>query len=191
MQPKRALYLAGDDRGARGLKTEVEARHAAGIACDYLRPADLRDRFGIDRTAALVSDASASANLAQLAAGLLAAAVRRGAVIAQGVEVTDMAELPGGVALATRDGCVVTADHAVFCTGYEVLPCMESRSHRITSTWALASRPRLPHPAWLDDFLVWEAAAPYLYFRTTPQGRIVAGGARTRTARIATTIPRC
>ena len=83
MQPKRALYPAGDDRGARGLKTEVEARHAAGIACDYLRPADLRDRFGIDRTAALVSAASASANPAQLAAGLLAAAVRRGAVIAQ------------------------------------------------------------------------------------------------------------
>ena len=87
-----------------------------------------------------------------------------------------MAEMPGGVALATRDDCVVTADHVVFCTGYEVLPCMESRSRRITSTWALASRPRLPHPAWLDDFLVWEAAAPYLYFRTTPQGRIVAGG---------------
>ena len=29
MQPKRALYLAGDDMGGRGLKTEAEARHAA------------------------------------------------------------------------------------------------------------------------------------------------------------------
>lgn len=176
MQPKQALYLAGDDMGARGLITEVEARHAAGIACDYLRPAELRERFGIDRTAAIVSDASASANPAQLAAGLLAAAVQRGAVIAEGVEVTDMAELPGGVALATRDGFVVTADHAVFCTGYEFLPCMESPSHEITSTWALASRPRMRRPAWLDDFLVWEASDPYLYFRSTPQGRLIVGG---------------
>ena len=70
MQRNRALYLAGDDMGARGLRTEAEARHAAGIACDHLRPAELRDRFGIDRTAALVSDASASANPAQLAAGV-------------------------------------------------------------------------------------------------------------------------
>ena len=176
MQPKRALYLAGDDMGARGLKAEAEARHAAGIACAYLKPADLRDRFGIDRTAAIVSDASASANPAQLAAGLLAAAVARGAVIAQGVEITDMAELPGGVALATSDGCVITADHAVFCTGYEFLPCMESPSHEITSTWALASRARLRRPAWLDAFLVWEASDPYLYFRSTPQGRLIVGG---------------
>ena len=176
MQPKRALYLAGDDMGGRGLKTEADARHAAGIGCEYLRQADLRDRFGIDRTAALVSDASASANPAQLAAGLLTAAARRGAVIAAGVEITDMAELPGGVALATRDGCVVTAEHAVFCTGYEFLPCMESPSHQITSTWALASRPRLRRPGWLDDFLVWEASDPYLYFRSTPQGRLIVGG---------------
>ena len=176
MQPKRALYLAGDDMGARGLKTEVEARHAAGIECAYLEPAELRARFGIDRTAAIVSDASASANPAQLATGMLSAAVRRGAVIAHGVEVTDMAELPGGVALATADGCVITAGHAVFCTGYEFLPCMESPSHKITSTWALASRPRLPRPDWLDDFLVWEASDPYLYFRSTPQGRLIVGG---------------
>nr|WP_273503322.1 NAD(P)-binding protein [Paracoccus sphaerophysae] len=26
---------------------------------------------------------------------------------------------------------------------------------------------RLPHAAWLDDFLVWKAADPYLYFRST------------------------
>lgn len=176
MEPKRALYLAGDDMGGRGLKTEAEARHAAGIACEYLSRAALRERFGIDRTAAIVSDASASANPAQLAAGLLAAAVARGAVIAEGVEVTDMAELPGGVALATRDGCVITAAHAVFCTGYEFLPSMESPSHEITSTWALASRPRVTHPEWLDQFLVWEASDPYLYFRTTPQGRLIVGG---------------
>ncbi|WP_232222621.1 FAD-dependent oxidoreductase [Paracoccus sphaerophysae] len=78
MQRNRALYLAGDDMGARGLRTEAEARHAAGIACDHLRPAEPRDRFGIDRTAALVSDASASANPAQLAAGLLGAAAAPG-----------------------------------------------------------------------------------------------------------------
>lgn len=176
MQPKRALYLAGNDLGHRALQTETEARHAAGIKAEYLDAAALRDRFDIDRTGAIVSDASASANPAQLAAGLLRVAVSRGAEIAAPVEVTDMAELPGGVALATRDGRVFTAAHVVFCSGYEFLPQMQSPSHQITSTWALASEPGIAHPKWLDDFLVWEAAEPYLYYRTTPDGRIIAGG---------------
>lgn len=176
MQHKKALYLAGDDMGYHGLKAEVEARHAAGIDCRYLTGAELRDEFAIDRTAAIVSEASASANPAQLAAGLLDVAVRRGAVIVQEVEITDMAELPGGVALATENGEIVTAEFAVFCTGYEFLPVMNSNSHQITSTWALASRPKMSRPAWLDEFLVWEASDPYLYFRSTPQGRIIVGG---------------
>jgi len=176
MQRKRALFLAGDEMGSRALKREAAARSSAGIAAEYLNAPELRDRFGLDRTAAIVSEASASANPAQLAAGLLNAATMMGTAIAAPVEVTDMAELPSGVALATHDGQVLTACHVVFCTGYEFLPGMQSRSHRITSTWALASRPRVPHPAWLDDFLVWEASDPYLYFRTTPDGRIVAGG---------------
>lgn len=176
MQPKQALYLAGDDMGARAMKDEALARQSAGLKAEYLNAPALRDRFGIDRTAAIVTDASASGNPAQMTAALLKAAVARGAVIAAPVEVTDMAELPGGVALATRDGQVIAAEHAIFCTGYEFLPAMQSRSHRMTSTWALASRPRIRRPGWLDDFLVWEAADPYLYYRTTPDGRIIAGG---------------
>ena len=176
MQRKRALYLSGNQMGARALKAEAEARNRAGIAAEYLNAPALRDRFGIDRTAAIVSDASASANPAQLTVGLLKAAVARGAVIASPVEVTDLAELAGGVALATHAGEVLTAAHVVFCTGYEFLPVMESPSHAITSTWALASRPRVARPAWLDEFLVWEAAEPYLYYRSTPDGRIIAGG---------------
>lgn len=176
MQAKKALYLAGDEMGARALKSEAEARQAAGIEAEYLPPGPLRMRFGIDRTAAIVSQASASANPAQLAAGLLRVARERGAAIASPVEVTDMAETSSGVALATSEGRVILAEQAVFCTGYEFLPQMQSPAHRITSTWALASRPHVERPRWLDDFLVWEAADPYLYFRSTPDGRIIAGG---------------
>ncbi len=176
MQAKQALYLTGNQMGQRAMATEMAARHAAGIAGEYLDRAGLRDRFGIDRSAAILSTASASANPAQLTAALLGVAVARGAEIASPVQVTDLAELASGVALATSDGCVLTAGQAVFCTGYEFLPVMESPSHRITSTWALASEPGLARPDWLDGMLVWEAAEPYLYFRTARDGRIIAGG---------------
>jgi glycine/D-amino acid oxidase-like deaminating enzyme len=44
------------------------------------------------------------------------------------------------------------------------------------STWALASRPHLERPDWLDDFLVWEGSDPYLYFRSAADGRVIVGG---------------
>ena len=119
---------------------------------------------------------TASANPAQLTAGLLRAAVAQGAEIVSPIEVTDVSERGDDVALATKDGRVLTAGDVVFCSGYEFLNSMESQSHQIVSTWALASAPRLTRPAWLNGFLVWEGSDPYLYFRTTPDGRIIAGG---------------
>ncbi|WP_323054567.1 NAD(P)/FAD-dependent oxidoreductase [Ochrobactrum chromiisoli] len=35
---------------------------------------------------------------------------------------------------------------------------------------------RISKPAWLRNYLVWEASDPYLYFRTTQDSRIIAGG---------------
>lgn len=176
MQRKRALYLAGNDLGHRALAAEAEARLAAGIPADYLDRARLLAEFGIDRTGGIVSPASASANPGQLTAALLRVAQARGAEIVSPFEVTDFAELADGVALASATGRVVVAGHAVFCTGYEFLPQMVSPRHRIISTWAIASPDAVAQPPWLRDFLVWEASDPYLYFRATPSGRIIAGG---------------
>lgn len=176
MQPKPTLYLAGNEMGARALLSETKARTEAGIAAEYLGRAALKARFSLDRPAAILSDASASANPAQLTAGLLRAVLARKARIVSPVEITDMAELPSGVALATRKGEVLVADHAVFCTGYEFLPQMQTRSHHVTSTWALASKPLAGLPGWMRETIVWEAADPYLYFRTDAAGRIIAGG---------------
>lgn len=101
---------------------------------------------------------------------------KRGAIIASPVEVTDVAELPGGVALSTSEGRVLVAEHAVFCTGYEFLRQMQAPSHHVTSTWALTTKPIKDLPQWLHDTIVREAAEPYLYFRSDPTGRIIAGG---------------
>lgn len=176
MEQKPALYFPGDSMGERALKTEAAARNRIGIAAEYLTQSELADRYGITRPAAILSQASASANPAQLAAGLLQVALQRKARLTSPVEVTDMAELPSGVALATRDGQVITARHAVFCTGYEYLRQMKTPSHRVISTWALASRPIKNLPDWMRTTIGWEASDPYLYFRTDPAGRVIAGG---------------
>jgi glycine/D-amino acid oxidase-like deaminating enzyme len=172
---REALYLAGNDMGARGLERESGARNRAGIPGGYLDKRALRDAFGIDRTGAILSPKSAIANPVQLAAGLLRRAVAEGAEIYSPVNIQDVMATRHGVILDTGRH-FIEAKQAVFCTGYEVLKGLPKKRTKITSSWAIASRPRASYPRWLDRTVVWEAATPYLYLRTTPDGRLIAGG---------------
>ncbi|MCZ7449346.1 FAD-binding oxidoreductase [Agrobacterium rhizogenes] len=176
MKRKQALYLAGDEMGSRALKAEAAAREEAGIEARFLSTGELREQYGLDRTAAILSDISASANPAQLTAGLLRHTAAAGAEIVSKLEITDLRNLGDEVVLATADGKILSARNVIFCTGYEFLKMLESPKHQIISTWALASKKGLDLPDWLESHIVWEASDPYLYLRTDREGRMIAGG---------------
>lgn len=176
MRSKKTLYLAGNEYGARALSMEAEARQAIGLNANLLDAAQVKSQFQIDRTAAIVSDISASANPAQLTAGILRSAISRGVEVIKDTEISDLVCHGDKVVLATSSGQILTAKYAVFCTGYEFLNVLANKNHSIISTWAIASKSGIKVPDWLKDFLVWEASDPYLYFRTADDGRIVAGG---------------
>ena len=52
---------------------------------------------------------------------------------------------------------------------------MPRRNHKLTSTWAIATVPQ-PQRLWPEQCNIWEASDPYLYLRTTPEGRVICGG---------------
>lgn len=176
LKDKATLYLAGDEYGHRALQAEADARAAVGLESVYAGPAELRDRFGIDRTGAIVSQGSASGDPARLAAGLLRRAQTKGAKVYSRVEVMQAASDPDGVTLLTDAGHAVRAKSVVFCCGYEFPKGVPTPGAKVISTWAMASKPRQRCPAWLRDTLVWEASDPYLYFRMGGDGRLIVGG---------------
>jgi glycine/D-amino acid oxidase-like deaminating enzyme len=45
----------------------------------------------------------------------------------------------------------------------------------VHSTYAIATQPQ-PTKLWPEHCHIWEAATPYLYARTTPDGRVLCGG---------------
>lgn len=175
MRRADTLYLAGPRLGARGLQKEMTARHRAGLPGEYLEGNKLREIFGIGRAGAIFSPGAASADPVALTQGLLKRAVRAGARLYSPVEVFDVLATAHGVVLDTGRH-FIEAKHAVFCTGYELLKGIPRRGTKITSSWAIASRPHTKLPRWLPNTLVWEAADPYLYLRSTPDGRLVVGG---------------
>jgi len=170
------LFLAGDAYGRRALRAEVEMRNEAGIPGAYLPGSELNHRFGIGRTAAILSAGSAHANPVQLAAGLLRRAQASGVRICSPIAIKAIAADKTGVILTTDDNVGIAARRAVFCTGYEILKAVPNRGHTIKSTWAFASAPGAAAPDWLGNHLLWEGSDPYLYLRRTEEGRIVAGG---------------
>ncbi len=176
LKSKASLYLAGDDYGARALAREAEARAGAGLDSVFLHPADLRSRFGIERTGAILSGGSASADPARLAAGLLRRANSRGARVHSPVEITGVLQGGDRVTLVSDAGIEIRARHVVFCCGYEFPKGVPTHGAKIISTWALASKPLGDPPAWLSRHLVWEASDPYLYLRMAADGRLIAGG---------------
>jgi glycine/D-amino acid oxidase-like deaminating enzyme len=175
LERRQSLYLAGSDMGSRGLEKEVKARHRAGLPGEYLDAAALREYFGIDRTGAIVSPGSAAANPVQLATGLLRRATGESAELYSPVEIQNVIASKHGVVLDTGEH-FIEAKRVVFCTGYELLKGLPTSGTKITSSWAIATRPRAHYPRWLDETLVWEASSPYLYMRTTPDGRLIVGG---------------
>ena len=175
LSDRAALYLAGSELGSRGMEKEARARNRAGLDCEFLSARELRARYGIARTGAILSPGAAVADPVALTRGLLRRARARGARIFSPCEVHDVLASRQGVVL-DAGGYFVEAKAAVFCTGYEVMKRLPSRGIQITSSWAAATAPGAAYPDWLDRTLVWEAAKPYLYMRTGPGGRLIVGG---------------
>ncbi len=173
---RTSLYLAGDEYGSRALQQEVRARERVGIPGRFVSKGELRHRFGIARTGAIESAGNAVADPAQLTAALLRRFVVGGGRIYCHADVCEIVADRTGVALGLASGHSVLAEHAVFCTGYELLAQIPLAGHRVKSTWAMATTPGTSLPAWMRSTVIWEASDPYLYLRSTSDGRVIAGG---------------
>jgi glycine/D-amino acid oxidase-like deaminating enzyme len=170
-----SLYLAGGVLDADALAREDEARRRAGLETTFLDAATLKELFGIERPAALRSYDNLEADPVVLAAGFLRAALGRGARLAWPVEIVDLDARPRSVSLRTREGHHIRCRYLVFATGYELPFGKLPRGHRVLSTWALATVPQ-KRRLWADCCFIWEASDPYLYMRSTRDGRVICGG---------------
>ena len=175
MKDRDSLYIAGDVLDEKGLQKELKARRRAGFETKFLSHDDLKSRFGIDRDAALMSFDNIEANPRKLALGYLNAAIERGARLYAPVEVATVEPRSRDVVVKTKEGRKIRCKYLVSATGYELPEHVPKKGHEIISTWALATVPQR-EKLWPERCLIWEASDPYLYMRTTQDGRIIVGG---------------
>ena len=176
-QRKKSLYLATRKRDRKALRTELDLRRAIGLRVDWLDEADIAERFAFRRPAALLSHDAAQVDAFALTHALLHDASGRGLRVFDRTNVAAVDAATGGVTLRTADGCSVRARRLVFASGYETHDFLKQKVARLISTYALASEPVASFEGWGEDrCVIWEHAHPYLYLRTTDDGRVIVGG---------------
>lgn len=175
MKRMDSLYLAGDVLGSTALHEEWRTRNHAGFHNQWLPHAELKERYGIDRAAAIRSFDNLTVSPIKLAAGFLRRAIEAGAVILCPATAAAVTQEKDGVSVHTSEGPTIRAKALIYASGYEVPDCLKSRQGDIASTYAIATRPQ-PKKLWPTQCVIWESSDPYLYVRATRDGRVICGG---------------
>jgi glycine/D-amino acid oxidase-like deaminating enzyme len=170
---RQSVYLATGSDGA-GLLNEHRLRRRVGLPGEYLDHRTLFDAFGLSRAAAIVSPGAADADPLQLSRGLLRVATSRGARLFD-AEAVAFDAAGGGVTTRLATDHEIGARSVVLATGYVMPDIVQASIHRVSSSWAIATRPQ-PQAVWKDGALIWEDSEHYHYARTTSAGRIIIGG---------------
>lgn len=174
---RSSVYLASREKDVPDLRAEHAARRAAGIEVDLLSQADIEARFSFSRPAALLSRDAAEVDVYRLAHQLLHRSQEMGARIFDRTGMKSYEESRHGVVVAMTGGATVRARWLVFATGYEAVEVLKGGIVSLHSSFALISEPLGTFPGWWERCLIWETARPYLYMRTTADGRAIVGGA--------------
>lgn len=174
--PMASLYYASRFWHAPRFAKEYALRRDAGIRVALLDRATLRERFGIDAGAALLSQTAAAIDPYQLTHALFAR-LRRAK---HGVfDKTTMVRIEPGardVRVHFDTGATVRCKHVVLACGYETQAFATGRVARNRSSYAYVTEPQERPLGPLETTMVWESARPYLYLRRTADRRMVVGG---------------
>ncbi|MFD0727548.1 NAD(P)/FAD-dependent oxidoreductase [Lysobacter brunescens] len=173
----RSLYLASHRRDRPVLREEYALRRRHGFEMDWLDRGDVEARYGIDAPAAILSRQAARIDPYRMASRLLARIQKAGAAVHDRSPVVRLDIGARGATLETATGGTVRAKHVVMAAGYASQDYVDRKVAKNRSSYAFVTDPIAPGVLGeLADTMVWESARPYLYLRSTGDGRLLVGG---------------
>ena len=175
---RSSLYLAGSRWHVRRLKREYESRAAHGFDVAYLTPDDLSQIASFQAAGAIRSEGNAQIDPFRFTQRLLQHVVKLGLRCFRDSAVSQFVPDSAGISLKTEHGNV-KARRAAVATGYAAHKQLRQDVGSLQYTYAAASAPLNSFEGWPDRCLIWEIARPYVYLRSTPDGRAVIGGGDT------------
>ncbi|WNS46579.1 FAD-dependent oxidoreductase [Paenibacillus sp. MMS20-IR301] len=173
--PRSSLLYASSLEDVPALKLEQENLASHGFDSELWNEEKIRSHYSFSRPAALYSRGDAETNPFRTVHSLIHKAHSGGVRVYAHTEALSYEYRTDGVICHTRHGRIF-AKNVVFAMGYETQEMKKDRGAELINTYAVMTKPLRSMPKWHEQSLIWETARPYLYFRTTPDGRIIAGG---------------
>ena len=174
---RSSIYVAHNRKQREVLMAELSCRIAAGIDVSWVEQDELRDNYGVKGYGAIRSTVAACLDGYCLAHALLSDATSNHSLrIFDHTEIDAIAYQADGNDVLIKGGWHVRASRIIFATGYETLSFLQDKVADLISTYACVSEP-MNIPAPLRENIFWNTDDPYLYLRSTPDNRILVGGA--------------
>lgn len=174
---KKSLYFASKKKDVSWLKKEFVARKSAGFNVKWLEAEEIQEKFGFEKTyGGILSDQGASIDAFIFAHELLAFNVKKGLQIFDKTEMKSVKDHPDFNEVSTTEGFKIKAKKIIYCIGYESKNLIKEDFVQLKSTFAIVSERENSLPASLNKMLFWNTDEPYLYMRTTDDGRLLIGG---------------
>jgi glycine/D-amino acid oxidase-like deaminating enzyme len=174
---QESLYLASRPRDLRSMRREHALRARHGFPVTWLEPAEIAERYGVTAPGAILSRLAARIDPYRMANRLLMRLERRGGQVFDRTAVQTIEPTSRGVSLRTADGVAIRCRHLVVAAGYVAEQWLPKRVARNRSSYAFVTDPVEPDgPGVLARTMIWESARPYLYLRSTSDGRLLVGG---------------
>ncbi|MBJ6982667.1 FAD-dependent oxidoreductase [Luteimonas sp. MC1572] len=172
-----SLYYASRRRDARALREEFALRQRHGFDVAWLEADAVREQFGFEAPAAILSRLAARMDPYRMAYRLFARLRKSGGAVFDRTTIESIQPRSRDVLLTTAEGHAVRAGHVVIAAGYASQKWLRKRVAADRSSYAVITDP-IDKDALgpLVDTMVWETARPYLYMRSTGDGRLLVGG---------------
>lgn len=173
---KKSLYIAAHKKDLKSLKVEFEARQQAGFDVVYLENEQIENDYGFSSPGAILSNHGAQTDAYALTHALLQYKKSENFKTYDRSSIIKITHHKNNVELESENGFTIKGQKIVYATGYESVRYIDENIVNLQSTYAIISEQYNVKKFWKDDVLIWNTADPYLYLRTTPDGRILAGG---------------
>ena len=174
---KESLYYASKKKDVSWLKKEFEARKNAGFNIKWIEKEEILERYEFENTfGGILSSQGASVDAFHLAHELLEYNSKKGLRVYDKTEMDSVEVKKGFNLVTTKTGQKIKAQKIIYAIGYESAHLIKEKFVDLKSTFAMVSEIDEKGSEKLNNTLFWNTSDPYLYMRTTSDGRVLIGG---------------
>lgn len=174
---KPSLYYAANKKDVDLLNEEFTVRKNSGFDVSLLDEKEIKNKYGFKSPAAILSKLGGQVDAYTLTHAIHQYNIKKGCKVFENTTIKKINHQKENVLLTTKDDLKIDCRHLVYATGYETINFIKKKIVNLHSTYVIVS----PHDtvkknSGLDNTLIWNTDDPYLYMRTTQDGRLIVGG---------------